>query len=663
MYRKILRNSFPYIVIAGVAFYMFRGIFAPGFMSGPDNSFHYYDAYYLTNTLIPQYHWINGWSMQSMAGMPIFVDYYQTGFLTIAFLNKILSIPLNFSYKAMVLFSYILLGAGFYKLSSYRFGKAASFLISICLMLQKEIYHDRILAGIWNEYLSIGLLFIFLHMLDKHIEDMTVKKALTLGLMLGLLILTHLYVATFAFIILFLYIFPYLKNAVNRKKLIFKQFVMYSCMPIVAFLLSSYYLYGFIITRDYLSGKPTKGYVEDFAWGIKAFFGPLENNFSVSGFFINLPIVIRTIFVFFGIYILLKKEKDLKIKHFLGSLIAFIFVASLLFTGIFANLFSWWKHIPLVATLQANRFLIYIQIGLYVLAAYGISKFLGYFRKKHLLLIACTIPILISVFFHYTHFARDASRTLNGSRNMPDVFKVWRWVDENVSPEEERIVYQNTFGNMDDAILRRSDVFALSGIFTDVAQIGVSRPASPFPQEKYMRNDQGCIFGKKIDKVSAGFIADTMQYFNARYIVSVEPNLKSKLSKSHLFLEEEEFGNFTIFRLEDFKTGWISFKEDAEYRTIAFENQRLVFDIQNKTINNQAFIKVAYHPFWQALLNEKPGTIEQDRYGLMKISLPEKGFYRLGLTFDSFNPLWVIVSISSLLMTSLFILKLIGKEI
>ena len=223
------KNALPYAFIIAVAIFMFRGIFAPGFMSGYDNSFHYYDAYYLTKTLIPQYHWISGWSMQCLGGFPVLVDYYQVGFLIIAILNKILFLSLNLSYKTMVLASYIVLGVGFYKISSERFGKTAALLITTCLMLQKDIYYDRILAGIWNNYLALGVFFIFLHMLDKNIKTLTIRKSLILGLLLGILTLTHLYVAVFAFIILFIYLFPYLQEALRENRL---KKALFNILPI-----------------------------------------------------------------------------------------------------------------------------------------------------------------------------------------------------------------------------------------------------------------------------------------------------------------------------------------------------------------------------------------------------------------------------------------------
>ena len=628
---------------------MFHGIFAPGFMSGQDNSLHYYESYYLTQVLIPQYHWISGWGMQYLAGCPMLLDYPQMGFLLIAFLNKALFLPLNLSYKAIVLFSYIFLGAGFYKLTSCRFGKAAALLTTICLMLQKDIYYGRILEGIWNNYLAIGLFFIFFHFLDKNIGKMTIRKALTLGLLLGLLIPTHLYVAMFGFILLLIYGVPYISGAF-RNRIFFKQSLIYACIPLSALMISSYYLYGFIIPRDYFEKLGAEPFTEGIIWGLKSFFGPLESVNSVSTFMINIPIIARIIFSFFGVYIFFKKMKELNsdTKRILWSTFWFILISLLLFSDILARI-GWWQKIPFVTTLQIGRLLIYIQIGLYIFAAYGLGRFFEILRRRRkLVMTACGIPILLSIFFHYSCLAGDASRTLDQSPEMSNVYKVWDWVDKNIPAKEGRIVYQNTVGNINDPILRRSDVFALSGVFTDIPQIGVSRPASPFPQEKYMRNDHGHIFGEKLDGKNADFIESRMRDFNAGYIVSVEPKLKTKLDKSGLFSRETGFSAFSVFRLKDFKSKWIDFKGSADYKNLKLDNQSVKINIENKSANNETFIKIAYHPFWRARLNGEPIKIHQGKYSLMKIYLPKEGFYKLNLSFNSFNPFWVAVSLVSL---------------
>jgi len=653
-YLKFLKESLPYVFIIGFAFFMFRGIFATGFMSGYDNSFHYYDAYYLTNTLIPHYHWISGWSMQGMAGFPVFVDYYQIGFWAITILNKILFLPLNLSYKLMVFVSYIILGAGFYKLVSNRFGKIAALLVTICLMLQKDIYYDRILGGMWNNYLAIGLFFIFFHMLDKYINALTVKRSVILGLLAGLIILTHIYAAIFAFVLLFLYMFHYFSDAI-KKKIFVKQLFICIWIPITAVMISSYYLFGFIIAKDYFVKLGTKPLAEGIIWGAKSFFGPLETVNSLSAFMINVPIIVRIIFSFFGIYLFFRKEKNSDVRRFLWCLFWFIVVAFVLFIDVLPQIFKWWHSIPLIATLQISRLLIYIQIGMYIFAAYGLAKFLEFFRKKRFVITMCLVPILFSAFFHYANFARDGSRTLEQSPQMVNVYRVWNWVNKNIRPGEGRIVYQNTVGNIGDPILARSDVFALSGIVTKVAQIGVSRSASPFPQEQYMRNDRGRIFGELVNEVSDAFIRDRMDSFNAGHIVTVEPELKNMLNKSSLFFKEKDFGSFSVFRLKGFKSEWVIFEKKAVYKNFELENQRVKFNIDNESGQNEVSIKVAYHPFWRARLNEKSIDLKKEEYGLIGLSLPDNGYYQLELSFNSFNPVWVSVSFLSFII-SLFII-------
>ena len=644
MNSKPVSKSIPYVIIAIASIFMFRGIFAKGFMSGYDNSFHYFDVYYLINTLIPDYHWISGWSLQSLAGFPVMVDYYQTGHILVAFLNKILFMPLVLSYKAMVLLSYMVMAAGFYKLSSSRFGKVASLLIALCFMLQKDIYNDRILGGMWNNYLAIGILFIFLDVLDRSILNLTRKKVMILGLLLGFIILTHLYVAIFAFLLLVIYAFPYAKYVIESKRYLGK-ICLYVFIPTIAFLVSLYYLYGFVVSRNYFADIATKDLFTGLIWSAKSFFSPIERG---PTFFltlaINMPIFARILFSFFGVFLFFR-ETNSKIKRFLNCTIAFIFVSVVLFSDIFANLFSWWSNIPFIGDLQTNRFLIYIQIGMYIFAAFGLFKILTKIRKKKLFIFIFTSLLAISFLAHYAHFARYTTRTLEESDKMEDIKKVWSWINDNVPEGVSRVVYQNTIGNMEDPILNRSDVFALSGVFANIPQIGVARSASPFPQEKFMRNDHGRIFGKPVEFADIVYMKDIMYRFNAPYIVTVEPTLEKKLKGSNIFFHEQKIGEFDIFKLKSFQENWLTFKKPASYKVEVIENHALTFSISNKSTGNEAFLKFSYHPLWQAFLNKNPVEIQQDSYGMMKLALADKGEYLLELKYKPINYLLAIISL------------------
>jgi hypothetical protein len=643
-YTEFAKRAVPYMVIAGVAFFIFRGIFAAGPMSGYDNSIHYYESYFLANTLIARGHWISGFCMQGLAGCPMFLYHPQLGFLLIVFLNKIAFIPLELAYKLIVLFSYVLLGAAFYRLSSRRFGRMPSLVMAVSLMLQKEIYCDKILAGIWNNYLATGIFLIFFDMLDRYAEDLTARRAALLGFILALIILAHLFTAIFAFLSVFIYAAYCLKSARSRSSLA-RRGAAYSIIPAAALALSAYYLYGFFATAGYLAKFPPKDIATGLEWGLKSLFGPIEGSLQeMRAFLLDVPVILRTIFSILGVYFFLTGKGASANRRFLTSVLAMTVVSLVFFSDIFVNLFGWWRALPLFGSLKTNRFLIYIHMGMYILAAYGLANFLERAKFKRFLLAALGGVIVVSSILSYELAAKEASRTISQSSEIANIFKIWRWVDENIPEGTARVVYQNTVGNINDPILRRSDVFALSGVFTKVPQIGSFLQATGFPQEEYMRDNDGLILGRPAALVDGAYISGVMSRLNAGAIVTVEPRLGGVLAGSRLFIKEKEFGPCLIFRLKDFEPAWAHFTKKAGCRILRLENERLEFNIINEDAGNEMNIKFSYHPFWEARLDGRPVKLEQDDYGMMKILLKEKGAHDLILEYKPVSRAWLAVS-------------------
>ena len=182
---------------------MFYPIFTGGYMVYLDNPVHHYETEFLAKQLLPVHRWINGWSMQAFLGYPILLYQPQLGNWLTIILSKIFSLSLLTCYKISVLFSLALLGCGMYTIVAYRFGKAAGLCTSFLLMLQKDVYYDKILAGMWNNYLAIGILLIFLTLLYKYANCLTLKKAILLGMLFSVIILSHLFAAIFAFFLIF----------------------------------------------------------------------------------------------------------------------------------------------------------------------------------------------------------------------------------------------------------------------------------------------------------------------------------------------------------------------------------------------------------------------------------------------------------------------------
>lgn len=649
MISKYTKNIVPYFFIAAAAFYMFQGIFAPGLMSGYDNSVHYSEAHYLVNTLLPKYHSISGWTMRAMAGCPILLHHPQTGFLLIAILNKAFFLPLELSYKIIVLFTYVFFGASFFKISSYRFGKVPALFMALCLMLQKDIYNDKILQGIWNNFLGMSLFFIFFHLLDKYVSNLTARRAAILGIILGLTVPTHLFAAAFSSLIFVIYLIPYI-SARPAGRTLSHELLMYMAIPLVALAVSLYYLQPFILARNYLSTQIPKDIYSGLAWSLKAFFGPLDKIGSACQLMTNLPVLARIAFSAFGLYAFLADERRENLRRFLNCVIVFTIMSLIIFSDILSGIFSAWQKIPLIGSLQTNRFLVYAQLGPYLFAAYGIARMLERIVWKRAVKTALLAILLPVILLHHADFAGSSSRTLEQSPYMADVRSVWDWVNKNISPVRSRVVYQNTVGNIDDPILNRSDIFALTSSFTDVPQLGVFLTATGFPQERYVRNDHGSIFDKPIAKIDAGYIGDMMNYFNADHIITVGPALEKRLEGSGAFLKEREFGPFSILRLTSFDGGWIKFTKDAKCENFRIDDQHAVFDIENNGENNTAYVKISYHPFWKAYLNGYDVTIGQDKYGLMAIPLHKTGDLRLELFFKAVHYPSMIVSIIGLIL-------------
>lgn len=651
--RDIIDRIWPYLIITGLGLFMFRDIFNPGHMSGYDNSIHYYEAYYLTTKLIPIYHNISGWDMQGMGGCPILLYHPQVGFLLTAFLNQILTIPLNIAYKLSVFFSYIFFGGTFYKLSSYKFGRPAAIITTVCFMLQKDVYCDKILYGIWNNFIGIGIFFIFFYLLEKYRKTIDIRNALALGLVLGLIIPAHLFSAIFAFILLGICFFPYVVFA--EKRTFFKRASLYTLIPSLAIAISAYYLYAFFAARNYFSAHEPKELATALAWSIKSLAGPFENTVRIGPTLaVNMAIVMKFVLSMTGIYLFFAEEKDVDTRRFLNCLAIFIVISLLLFSDTITHLFRG-SHVPLLTSLQTNRFMIYIQSGMYLFAAYGLMRTLRLLKKKTVFIVIMSVILSVVAFSHYTIFAKEASRMLESSPETKNIFKVWGWINENTSPGNERVIYQSTIGNSADGLLRRSDALSLSGVYTKTPFIGVFLSATVFPQERYVRNDQGRIFNVDTARASVDYIAGMMDLFNAAFIVTVEPELERKLKDSSRFSVVKRYGAFTIFRLLDARLSWVDFEKEATLDNYDIENQKIAFEISNKAVNNEARIKFAYHPFWKAMLNGRSANVFTDEYGLMRINLADSGDNRLNLSYNPRNKMLLFFSVTAIILSILLI--------
>ncbi|MFC1667376.1 6-pyruvoyl-tetrahydropterin synthase-related protein [Candidatus Omnitrophota bacterium] len=641
-----------YLTIILFSILIFYPIFQSGYLVYIDNPHNYSEMEFLAKNLLPNYGWINGWSMQSYLGYPILLYRPQVGYFLAIVLSAIFGLSLLISYKFMILVSMAFLGCSMYTLVAHRFGRMAGLCASFVLMLQKDIYYDKIMGGIWNNYLSIGLLLIFFHLLDKYYDSLTIKKRVALGLLFGLIILSHLYTGIFAILLFLIYCLIFNK----------KDFVKNALIPSIGLAMAFFYIYPFIETGYYfrkLTVLP-KPLFYSIALGLKGLLGGFDRK---AFFLVNLPLVMRDLFGIAGILFFLRwRFKDSREGRFLIAAGLLIVTALILHTNVLF-LIPFWKHVPFVSDLQSHRFLVYAHIGFFIFSGYGVSIFFSKLGKRRKVVLFSLILLFLASFVaHKYAYINVGTKTFEQLPDSKDLRALWSWVSDNVDSSKTRIVYQSTVGNVDDAVLGMSDLVALAHFYSKVPQIGGFSGATPYPTEKINRTDKKTLFGDSIFNLDDKGIAVWMKRVNAEYMVSCEENLERKLLHSENFYHERGFGRFNVFRLKNFTPAWVDFKDrGTNFRLVRFENRLLEMDIQNKNSSNLAKVKVSFHPYWKAYLNGKPVFLESDELGLMKIPLRETGDLKLKLYYDSKKIAPLFISLASL-MAALVILILPNKK-
>ena len=662
---QLYKNSIGYLLIVVLAVVFFYPIFKPGYLVRLDNPTHHFEIDFLAKQILPDYEWFNGWCHQDYLGSPISLYRPQAGPRLILTINKLFSLSLIGAYKIALLLSFIVFGCGMFFLIAGRFGRIAGIITTFSMMLQKDIYYDKILGGMWENYLALGIFLIFLNLLFKYRCSLTLKKALILGVVLAVIVLSHPLSAIFAFFVL---LFAFLISMLDKKENTHINLYLYLLIPLVSFTVSFYYIFPFLETGQMLNSLASpKSLIVAISWPIKGLLGGFERFFSlqqflsgeylvflkglIKSFFVNYPLIVRDIFGIFGIWLFYKhRSLDYAEKKFLQVVSVFT-VFSLVYYSDLLLFIPLWKYVPFVSKFESHRFLTYSHLGLLIFCAYGLSEFLRRVKKsvRKLILMSMFVFFIGSFAAHKGLYVKEGTKTfdqLEASRSLKDL---WSWVSLNVDPYNSRIVYQNTLGNSKDTDLAKSHIFSLAGIYTNVFQIGGEAGAAYSPTEKICRTDKKAIFGESIYAINDIKIANWMNFLNSRFIVSSESVLEEKLAESYLFTQEKQFGSFSIFKLKYFTSARAEFKEqNTNFKWVEFKNHSLQLDIENNNVNNWVRIKVSNHPYWKAYLNKLLVPIESDEYGLMRIPLKDIGVFRLHIGYNSKKKAPVVVSLLSL---------------
>ena len=288
---------------------------------------------------------------------------------------------------------------------------------------------------------------------------------------------------------------------------------------------------------------------------------------------------------------------------------------------------------------------------------YFLSDIFNKIKRSNLRKGLYILLIILTVFevFKKIYVAENSLSMFNKIPASQNLEHLWTWIGENINKSEGPVVYQDTYfsGKPEDPFFF-SHIMTLSAKKTGIPQfISLHASESPCTMARQVFMENNCIFGIPVDMMKDGQLYKFMNLVNARYIVSCEEKLQSKLSDSDLFILIKSYPPFTIFVLknkEQIKLYEFSVS-GTECEITELKDNHMVFNIKNPVSDNLMLLKITWHPYWKAFINKKEVFISRSQFGMMEITLPEKGNIQIELRYNSFNPLTVFISLFFLLFS------------
>ncbi len=646
-------------------------MFKEGFLVCQDNPPHLAESYFLIENLLPN-NKLFGWSDIESAGFPIFVNYYPLGFWILAVMNTLPWLNVISSYKLLVFISYVAPSIGIFLLLKRIFSSEIGIIVAIMLLFQYDFLSFTI-NGIWSQYLSLLFAIIYIILVNNLTDGRyNIAKFSLVGAFAAMTFLSHL--LSFLFIILYTLTFLAI-HKFNNKIQLSKILPYFLFAGVISLILSSIFFIPTLQTLPFLEQQQgvtskslsaltfkTFGYMflphlrienlkSQIGWSPSGIdIGSLADNLSnfVSFSFLNVSEIIFSIISLLGMVIYIKDGRK---NIFLTITMVTLVISTVFGSGVLT--FLPLERLPLLTNLlhvQAPRYLLYARITMAIFSANGImwliktaksNKHIGNLIPKGLIIL---ILIVVYLMFHYSlnqlnDLGYACMKTSQNAQGMGEINSIWSWVSKNVDPSESRVMYQNTFGNSEIDDLSGSHIFALSTHQTRVQSVGTWQGAMTTmlntASTNYIR-----LFNSSVYKITDEEIAEWLKLYNAKHIVSSESVLKNKLGDSELFVNDVNFGNFSIFSLQNYAPTWIRINGvDVEASVISLENENKIFGINSSSNYSDILVKVAYHPYWKASINGEEVKIMRSDKGFIILATNKIGNLTLVLEYKSPIPI------------------------
>ena len=607
------RSLLCVLLLAAAVLILLYPVFRRGFLVYLDKPAHLAEAHAFVRNVRAEHCWLDSWSMRNSAGYPLLLYQPKTGFYLIAALHLVLAVSVSLAYKLVVFLSILLPVVGVFFFLKKESLLLPAFFASLLFLCQNNLVYYS-LSGLSSNALATGVLFLFGAALFAFTEKPTCKRAVTAGILLGLLTITHLYIMVGGVVLWGAVFVVFLLFGPGGKRL---KALFLLLVPAVGLLTSLFHTYPIVRASGWL--RPAEGELP-----LVSFRTILGNLFWKGDFFShgegigatanvlgNAAIIVALFFAVLGLFYAFdgtKKTKSLYVR--LVSVLVFIIVSSAVASGILVPgvglKWGWLEGLSFLRSTKIHgyRFMVLARAGMLYLTAYGLSRFvrdralpsvagLGRFSVASKFRWPVLIPLSGIVFlagnlpfFFYDRsldeirrnplFPGRDSALLTTSSQLPTVAElrdVCNWLRENGNGGNRRVFFQNTLGNAllewkeaartsegstAPAVETKHDTVThfthLPAAYSGMPQIGSWIGGNLFPIERISISESGRFLGSTVaefDDLDLVLKKRYLQRLNVRYVITCEPRLRLRLTLSRFFEHKTSFGAFDVFELRE----------------------------------------------------------------------------------------------------------------
>lgn len=478
--------------------------------------------------------------------------------------------------------------------------------------------------GLGNFHYYLSLTFLFLTIIKVYDFKHGTKDVLFYSLMFFFAFMAHPYVA---FFVLLLVLFFFIKKLniyqALRKIVLFLTFCV---------LLNLYKLVvmSYTVPAESIFEKSIIKF--SYFW-LNRFYAYHFINLSIG---LSVILILILLAIFFS-----RKQIKNSIKPFWKQYFYLVVVISLFFEFVPYIILKFFFHVEFLrffiqSFFLPTRFVLFIILSGLVIASFSLETFMKKISFKKSLLVIVIVILLLMTYFSQPDF-NNLTMNINAQDSLENAAQKLKDID--IEPEERVFVKEEHHEGM---------------YFWDVSRINLITSGWGYRShtDVVFAELDGLISQNVVEEIFSPELETKLEKFNIRYIIIPKSNIKEENQTTKWFIKKD-FGEYMLYEYKNHVNSLVIPKNIPNQVEMKFNH----YDIYLENEKNQTIIlSIAYHKYWNALVDGKKSHLKKSPEGLMEIEM-QKGEHHIELTYDSSKNLLAIINLFILLSVVIYLIR------